>query len=413
MQRNNADETPFSNKALFWLILLGLLSTLGMAIASVFQGDGQYETSTGTDSFSKSAIGHAAFTELLAQDGWSVVKSQHDTLGKLGEGAVLLIMEPPRGSFAEQRIDDLTGYAPTLLVLPKRRGFPDQFRAGWISQQLLYGVSVPERVLSHLLEDGEVIRPETRQSTWVSPVFQDQMPDISDLQLFTSQAAEPVIATEEGMLLGRIEPEGGYPLWILSDPDLLATHGLNRGWNADFAVAIASLVADGRTTAVVDEVIHGFAVEPSLVRAMFEAPFIYATVAFLVALTVFLLAFTRRFGAPYRDRAAPQDSKAVFLENAAHILHMAEKEHEALVRLLDDTALQVAGELNVPADLEKHRLVAWLDQKAQQRGISPDYSTLRRRLQRMREDDDTRRRRLLIISNQIQTWKREMLSDAK
>jgi len=413
MQRNNAYETPFSNKALFWLILLGLLSSLGMAVTSVFKGDGQYETSYGADSFSKSAIGHAAYTELLTQDGWSVIKSQYDTAGKLGEEAALLIMEPPRGSFAEDRIGDLTGYAPTLLVLPKRRGLPDQFRAGWISQQLLYGANVPERVLHYLLEDGKVIRPESRQVSWTSPVFQDQMPDISDLQLFTSDHAQPVIATEEGTLLGRYETGDGHPVWILSDPDILTTHGLNRGWNADFAVAIAELVADGRTTFVVDEVIHGFSVEPSLVRAMFRAPFIYATVAFLLALTVFLLAFTRRFGAPFRDRAAPQDSKVVFLENAAHILHMAEKEQEALMRLLDDTALQVAGELNVPAGLEKHRLAAWLDQKAQQRGVSPDYSTLRRRLQRIREDDDTRRRRLLIISNQIQTWKREMLSDAK
>jgi len=84
MAAGTSQSTPFSNKALFWIIFLGILATLGMAVTSVFQGDGQYEISSGTDSFSKSAIGHAAFVALAESEGWQVLKSQSNTADKLG-----------------------------------------------------------------------------------------------------------------------------------------------------------------------------------------------------------------------------------------------------------------------------------------------------------------------------------------
>lgn len=413
MQQNGTYETPFSNKTLFWLIMVGLLATMGVAITSVFEGDGRYETSMGANSFSKSAIGHAALVEILKQDGWTIVQSQHNTAEKLGDGSALLIMEPRAGTVTSTRLEELLDYVPALLVLPKRSGVPHSYKQGWIGQQSVMGANIPTQVLGYVAAEAELVRPDKTPEDWQSPIFAQQTPDISNIQLMKSDKIEPVIWTEEGTLLGKIERENGVPLWVLSDPDILATHGLNRGWNADFSVGIIQTLAPDADTLVIDEVIHGFTVDPSLAKAMFRKPFLFATVAFLLALTVFLLALTRRFGAPYRHRIESRDSKAVFVENSARILAQANKEQEALLRLFEDTALTVARQLNVPHDLERQRLETWLDERAHSKGIVPDYSTLKRRLQRIREDDDTRQHRLLIISNQFYTWKREMLSDSK
>ncbi|MCJ9427542.1 hypothetical protein [Kordiimonas marina] len=413
MQDNSTSSAPFSGKSIFWLVFVGLLATMGIAVTSVFQGDGQYETSTGADSFSKSAIGHAALVSLLREDGWSIVQSQHNTPGKLGADTALLILEPRYNLVNKTTFKELMGHVPTLFVLPKRTGLPDSTRKGWISRQLLMDVAAPKRELRFAVEAADLVRPKNGVHNWHTPIFDGHVPDISDIQLIQSKKVEPVIWGDEGILLGKIKGRGGAPVWILSDPDILATHGLNRGWNADFAVGIVKMVSHQAGTLVIDEVLHGHLVEPSLARAMFRSPFVYATLALLAALSVFLLTFTRRFGAPFRQLREPQHSKAVFLQNSARLLEMAEKEHEALLRLLDDTALNIAQRLNVRADLERHRLEAWLDERARLMGVVPDFSTLKRRLQMIREDDDTRRRRLLIISNQIYTWKREILRDAK
>ncbi|WP_262692713.1 hypothetical protein [Kordiimonas aestuarii] len=407
-----ANDAPFSNKTLFWIILLGILATLGVAVTSVFQGDGRYETSAGTNSFSKSAVGHAAWVELLKSDGWRMLQSQHNTFDKLNEKAALFLLEPV-GPPGRKRINDLIDFSPMLVVLPKRRTGPHPFKAGWIGSQHLLPARTPQTIAQNLLEDAEVIRPDATPKNWQHDFSATAVPDIDDLQLIKSDLLAPIIATGDGILFGKLKLAGAQPVWVLSDPDLIATHGLARGWNAAIAQTVAQTVAEGTDTIIIDEVVHGFTATPSLGKAMFEHPFVYLTIAGLLALMVFLLAQTRRFGAPWRANVEVADSKTVFVENAARILHLAEKEQEALLRLMDDQALEVARKLRAPSELERNRLEAWLDDQGQKRGISVTFSTIRRRVQRIREDDDSRQHRLLIHANQFYTWRQEMLNDPK
>ncbi len=413
MAASTNQSAPFSNKALFWIIFLGILATLGMAVTSVFQGDGQYEISSGTDSFSKSAVGHAAFVTLAESEGWHVLKSQYNTADKLGSDSTLLLLEPPAGNPSSNRIEELIDWAPMLVVLPKRQGRTHPFKADWIGSAYLMNVSQANRVAGYLTEDIKVERPGT-VSQWEHGFDSQATPDIDDLQLMTSDKITPIIWNEQGILFGRLNREyEEEPVWILSDPDLIATHGLARGWNAALAMNLLATVSEGRQGLVVDEVIHGFKRDPSLARAMFSHPFVYATVASLLAVIMFLLALTRRFGAPWRAVTTVDDSKAVFIENAARILHIAEKEQEALIRLVDDQALTVARHLNVPADLARNQLDHWLDGQSSKRGVNPGFTTIKRRILRVRDDDTTKRSRLLNLANQFYTWKQEIMNDTK
>ncbi|MFC4346392.1 DUF4350 domain-containing protein [Kordiimonas lipolytica] len=414
MQANTNQAAPFSNKALFWILFLGILATLGLAVTSVFQGDGQYETSSGANSFSKSAIGHAAFASLAESEGWHSLKSQGNTSDKLGTDTTLLLLEPQGNNRSGERIETLIDWAPMLVVLPKRRGAPHPFKAGWIGAEFLMSMASPQRVAGFLAEDIDVLRPEESISDWQHSFDPQATPDIDNLQLLKSDAITPIIWNEHGILFGRLNREyEEEPVWILADPDLIATHGLARGWNAALALDVLRTVSEGRQSLVIDEVIHGFQRDPSLARAMFSHPFVYATVAALLALIVFLLALTRRFGAPWRRMADVNDTKAVFIENAARILHIAEKEQEALVRLVDDQALAVAQHLNVPADLARNQLDRWLDEQSSKRGVNPGFTTIKRRILRVRDDDDTKRNRLLNLANQFYTWKQEIMNDTK
>lgn len=410
-----SEDAPFSSRTLFWLLLLGLLSTLGIAITSVFQGDGQYEMSPGNNSFSKSAVGHAAFAELITRKGRSVDQSQNNTAQKLNNpDAVLLLIEPRYDSATEKRVSDLLDYAPTLLVLPKRQGFAGG-RAGWIGAQTLLDERVPEAVAGFLSVGIDVVRPTDKLNNWRSDFTGLGNPDIDQIQLLTSNIVTPIVSADEGILFGKLDLAAGEPVWILSDPDLLATHGLARGWNAELAVAVMETVAGNRTTAVVDEIIHGFTVDPSLVRAMFKVPFVYATVPALVALLIFMLALTRRFGAPFHVQVSVRDSKAVFINNAARLLHMADKEQEALVRLIEDEALTIAQQLNIPSATEKSSLEHWLDKKSHERGVVPNFTTIKRRALRIRGDEDTetKNQRLLTLAQQFYQWKTEILNEHK
>lgn len=408
-------DSPFKSRTLFWLIALGILATLGIAVTSVIQGDGRYETSPGNNSFSKSALGHAAFAALMQEQGWTVLQSQHNTEAKLAQDGIALLVIEPRGSVGTGRIEELTDYVPTLIVLPKRQGVAGGGRAGWIGAQRLLRTNAPQTIVDSLTEGMEVTRPAAKPDAWTGDFGGLGDPDIDDVQLLSGTTLSPIIQTDKGILFGRLTADHGSPVWVLSDPDLLATHGLARGWNAELANAVIDTVAAGGETLVIDEIVHGFTMEPSLVRAMFRAPFVYATVPALVALLVFLAALTRRFGAPRRRASTVRDSKAVFIDNSARLLQLADKEHEALLRLVDDSALEVARRLNIPADIEKNRLEAWLDEKSRLRGVNPDFTTIKRRVQRIRGDDDleTRHQRILILANQFRQWKHEILHEHK
>jgi len=409
------EQQPFSRKALFILITLGLLATVGVAITSIFAEDGRYQTSSGSNSFSKSALGHAALVALLEADSRQVVVSQYDTLSKAsGADSALLVIEPPARSASETHIADLLDEAPTLLVLPKRTAVPG-IRRGWIGRDFLPEPNAAQTVAQYVVAEAEVLRPKHANHVWQHDIGLSVNPEIDDLQLIKSPLVEPIIATKDGILFGRVKDrfEGGQPVWLLADPDLLATHGLARGSNADFALAVVDRVAGNYSTLVVDEIVHGFVVEPSLARAMFQRPFVVTTLAALLALMVFLLALTRRFGAPARRENTLQDSKAIFIENTARILHLADKEQEALLRLMDDQAVMIAERLNAPRDLPRKDLFAWLDETSRLRGITPDFGTIRLRVDRIVADNDSKARLLMHQAINFYTWKQEILHDSK
>ncbi|UTW56330.1 DUF4350 domain-containing protein [Kordiimonas sp. SCSIO 12610] len=409
------DSQLFKSKTLFWLIALGLAATIGMAVTSVLLDDAKYSVTSGTNSFSKSAIGHGAIADLLEKNGFEILKSQANTDSKLlGSKTSLFLLEPQAIKSIEDHINTLTYYSPTLLVLPKRRGVPNPGKPGWILTSNLLNLKTPEKIANYVTSETEIIRPDENIANWQNTYDLPGAPKINDIQLIKNDKLDPVIWNEHGILLGKYTAEdkdyGDWPIWILSDPDLLQNHGLGDGWNLDFTLQMVSDVTASADTIVIDEIIHGFTMDPSLARAMFSQPFIYATIASLLAVLVFMFATTRRFGAALRQEKSIRDSKAIFLNNTARIFRLAEREREALIKLIDDGGLQVAETLRAPDNIGQASLIDWLDARSHARGCSLSYSTIRIRAQNVPVDDPDQRGRIVIIAQQFHEWRHTILS---
>lgn len=361
---------PFGGRVR-WLVGVALVSLVASAALGIF-ADVFEVPSHGADAFSRSAIGHHAFVELVRALGRDVVVSRARTAER-GAGAVVILAEPlvgPAGLDERSRevIRDVLARARgVLLVLPKRMGYPDQLRPSWLGGATLAPSAIAEVVLEAAGLEGAVIRP-AKGGGWEGAL---PHPTLTDPQLVTSTGLTSLLRADAGLLVGeRARP--GARLIVLADPDVLATHGLGRGENAQLVAALlARLDPGGAAAVVVDETLHGHELQPSLARELLRWPLALATLQAAIALALLAWAALVRFG---RARPAPQGltpGKAFLVENTAELLrqgrHLApavasywHAAKEEIVR-----ALRPPGERRADLDRSVARLAAARGREAQ------------------------------------------------
>src|SRR5258708_9431895 len=146
-------------------MLIGWIAAavLTFAASLFFMGRGD-DSKSGGDSigpstFSRSAIGHAGFAEVLRTIGMPVVKSQYNSREKLGEGGLLVIAEPGTTLGLLDRVGPLLDAKTALLVLPKWRGTPSDKHDGWVGYAEAGSKVAADQVLNLALAHTEVARP--------------------------------------------------------------------------------------------------------------------------------------------------------------------------------------------------------------------------------------------------------------
>jgi len=138
-------------------------------------------------------------------------------------------------------------------------------------------------------------------------------------------------------LLAEMATHSGGRLFVLSDPDLIANHGLARGDNAGRALGLLSRIPGAGQTVVVDETLHGFEQTPSLWRELFVFPLLSATLQGLLALLMLVWSGLGRFGAPMPTSSTHASGRALLIENTAALLGSAGHSAHSLARYLDVT----------------------------------------------------------------------------
>jgi hypothetical protein len=254
-------EEPFSRRALVWLISISVASFATWLVVGLIAPEPADVESADADAYSRSAIGHRAFVELLRAQDVPVMLSRFDSGTRAGSQALLVVAEPrldvdsPTRSRKLQQM--LRSARHTLLVLPKWQGHEDGDHRGWLDRAEL----VPPTAIARALQDANV------PAGYAFPTGDGEQqcegvpanPTLTRPQLLrpSGDGLTPLIACASGWLLAEREDAQGGRLLVLSDPDVLANHGLGDGDNATVAWSILGYARQPGQAVVLDETLHG------------------------------------------------------------------------------------------------------------------------------------------------------------
>ena len=385
--------------AFTFLLAIGL-----MVLAEVMEPRGQ----VGANAFSRSAIGHRAFVEILRRLDVPVVISRHRAVRGARPGDVVLVAEPPTAAALASTLGALrdapAGPSAMVLVLPKRTGSADPAKAGRLARSWVLPAA---GVIAVLRDMGSLVEVARSDST---PDWEDNrfgaIPLLDGVQLVTG-GLRPVVAAAQGVLIGDTVVDG-VPVRVVTDPDLLATHGIGDGANAVLAVnAITELLDDGGRL-IVDETVHGYRQDPSLVIAAFRPPLLPATLALVMALGALAWAAWSRFGAPIAEAPRLERGKDPLIEGAVGLLATGPHAGRTLVAYARMVVRDVAHRFHAPANLDPAGQETWLAARARSRGATDDLDALLARIRTLSAasgaDGD-----IAAAARRLHTFRRELI----
>lgn len=401
------NQPVFSQRVLVGWIAAAIII---FAVSLYFMGGGQLTDpeAVGPSTYSRSALGYAGIASVLQRQDIPVVKSKSNSRGQLTRGSVLVIAEPQRGGQSEQIIRNLLNANTILIVLPKWTGSRDEKKTEWLRDVKERGISDAEWTLHLAVPRGEVKRITT-PVTWTTNALGPVPNVVEPIQLITGDRLVPIVGSADGMLVGEIT-ERNRKIWVLSDPDVIANHGLARPGNAALASALINRLRSANGIVVFDETIHGYVTRTANpFMLMFRFPFVIASAQAAIAVALLLWASLARFGAPQSAPASLRIGRQGLLENVAKLIEFTGHQQVMIRRYIQETIRDVARQLHAPSALAGEQLVAWLQRVGAARNVSVDCGVV---VQRVSESAEARRgdlTQLVRYARDIYRWKREII----
>lgn len=401
-----------SERSVFSLpVVIGLCAgiTAIFALSMVLLSrDKEDRSTTGASSYSRSALGYAGLYALLENAGVPVDRSRIGAQRNPGSGGVLVLAEPFAGAVDSDSMLALERATRVLLVLPKRYGARDPDKPAWIRSSGTVPLVLAEGSLGLVAAGGVVQRlapaAPTVNELGVAPTFTGTM------QTMRVQNLRPLLAVGLDVILGEID-DGYRRVWVLSDPDIAANHGLARGENAAFVAAVLDrLRGPGGGKVVFDEAIHGISGPPANVfRYLFEFPFVIVTILVALAVGLLLWATASRFGAPRPAPAAFGFGKGRLIANAASLLERAGHQGFVMRRYVRQLLHEAGQTLHAPARLDDAELARWLDRIAEARGVAGRAGDILMRADRAAAGGNAGLRALFAAAGEMYRWKEEIV----
>jgi hypothetical protein len=396
----------FSPKVVFWLLGIGIFSFLALVVLSAYAPDLRTGSDGGGHALSRSAVGFAGLNTLLKAERTPVIISRDTTTLKRSRGLLILTPAPQTQAKA---LKAFAFKGATLVVLPKWTVSPDPLRSGWVRKVgVLDGGDKAQSlfVLSDLARDVRLAqrkgsaRPILTSRAQNFEVGEQLVPGrIDSLQTVDGEGLTPILVDETGAaVLARV---GTSKVYVLSDPDLLNTHGLRDPDTARAGLAIVDVLRDGGPV-FLDVTLHGIKRSRSLLKVALEPPFLAATLCLLAAALLMGVHALIRFGPMRRGGRAFALGKEALTENTAGLIRMARREprmgrgYAALARATVATALATSR------DLSDEELGAMLDRLGEARNAGR-FTELAAEADRVRD-----RAGLLQVARKLYNWKLEM-----
>ena len=409
---SRARPSPFSKPTMIIIVIVALIS-LGVAAGLTVLGDDlASRPSAGADSYSASAIGHRGLVEILTRLDIPVVRSRSDSAAK-AENGVLVVLEPTvSDELSKTKLRELVQSAPrTLVVLPKWYGSANP-GAEWIEDAHLLPSREIEEVLEVIGAPSAGIARGGKGTGFAGDDVTRSPTILHDPQLLEVDE-DPLVVDPQGFTLLFVVRADDRELYVLADPDILNNHGLRLAENGLFTVRLLDRLRQGGPV-IVDEVIHGYAQQPSLFRTLFRFPLVLATMQVLICALLAMWAAMVRFGP---KRAAPPPiapGKDFLIQNTAALLHYGGHHADALRRYFMQSVAAVRHALHAPA-LTPTQMTDWLENVRKQRAAlraHSDRSISLLELERDAQTADTRQR-TVEVADRVYRWRMEMIDGSQ
>jgi hypothetical protein len=341
-------NTLLGSAVLAALLLALIVPDFKRAAASLAHPD-----PVGPTAYSKSAIGHIAFFNLLQDLEISTEISENGSATHIGPGDVLLVAEPRTDQTTLAEVKAMLDARTVLLILPKRTGKADRDRPYWLSEDKLLAEGDVQAVL-RLVDANASIARVSAMSGLASDDSLTGSPSINKPQLMHSKLLRPMLAAPEGVLIGE-RRIGNRRIVVLSDPDIISNHALTRGDNSVLAVSLIQALMGERKyrtangTVIFDEFVHGFTPKPfNLLNILFQFPFALVTVQMATAIALLIWAATARFGAPLPVPAPLAAGKRSLIDTGARLLTQARRMPDLSQRYVEAVVADTARCLRTP-----------------------------------------------------------------
>ncbi len=384
-------------------VLIAAISFASVVVLSAYAPELRDRRTAGLHAYSTSALGYNFAAELLSRQGYDVQISR-DT-GNLREASRegILILTPA-SAYDDDELEEVNfdrNGQPTLVVLPKRNGLRDR------TNSRHYGMTVelPLEPLGRLLEplSGDISLHRIAPADEVQ-LMGETLPVVftDPVQVLHPEGIEPVLSIDGGVLLGRVP---GTRIYILSDPELMNTHGLAHRENAEILVRLMDQLTAkaGAGHIIFDTTMHGFQRSRDLLRLIFEPPLLGATLFAMATMILLGWAAFLRFGRPQAEPPVAATGRQSLIESTAGLFRQTNREpalagdYEKLARRM------IIRELGYPEDLpidEMDRILKQREARVRSKHADappwPDPAKVRTHSQ------------LMNFVKDFHVWKREM-----
>ncbi len=388
------------------MVAVGALALLFFVVFSAYAPDYSGEGDSRANALSESAVGFAGLVAFLRAQGIPVLISQGLEAEEY-EKASLIVLTPGLNNRGAE-ILAVTDIEPQLIILPKWIAAPDPLRAGWVRNVGLFDTdTIVERLLEPISQSALTQAIGTQQvvlrngfgGSEATPGPIESLQTISGSQwvgYVTDQMNRAVVARQEGT-----------EIYVLSDPDLMNTHGLKDLATARVAATIIQSIRVGDGPVIFDVTLSGYRRSPNALRLMFEPPLLGATLCALLAALLMGIHAAVRFGAPREATRTLALGKQALADNSAALIAMVGREHRIAPRYAAAIRRRVARIVGVPPGTREDVLNDLLDRQRRRNDPGPPLGSLMAEARRAEDASDA-----LRIARKLYRWRRDMIHES-
>jgi hypothetical protein len=426
----------FSPVIALWLIIVGVFSFSAFFVLQAYAPDLRSGNDGRAHALSRSAVGYAGLVELLKADNVPVVISRGPIrTAKASPG--LLILTPDAGT-DPKALAKIKFAGDALIVLPKWFVGGDPVHPGWVRR---VGALPAEAVLEGLpkdlgLDQLKVMRRDgasrpvlhAEQDSGFDPNAPMAVGSTESWQTLSGDGLTPVLTDADGdMVLGMV-PEAQAPddngdgttpapapkpvkpptgiagdIYVLSDPDLLNTHGLKDLDTARTAVRLVQGLRGRAGPVAIDVTLHGYARGRNILKLAFEPPFLALTLCIVAAALMMGWHAYARFGPAVQQARTIAFGKAALVENSAGLIRVARREPRMGPGYVGVVRSLVARLVGAPRDVDRGELDALLDRIGRAKGAEDSITALAEDAGGLKDNAA-----LMRLAQRLQRWRTEM-----